>query len=188
MIAISIGHYLAAPGACWKGQCEYELATQWAQLIYDELKFRTDARLIVPGKLPYKVDQINILNAALAMEIHFNACGGCGASGTETLYAPGSVKGKQAAEIVQHGMVQAMRTKDRGAKEGWFRMDRPGIVDYPGDIDGDEQPDYFLRKTNCPAIIIEPEFIHNYYKYEDDIEDICSVIAGQLMMAEEAIK
>jgi len=188
MIAISIGHFQAAPGACWKGQCEYELATTWAQLIYDELKFRTEVALIAPGKLPAKVAEINDLNTDLAMEIHFNACGGCGASGSETLYMPGSVKGKQAAEIIQHGMVQAMRTRDRGVKEGWFRMDRPGIKDYPGDIDGDEQPDYFLRKTNCPAVIIEPEFIHNYYKYEDDVEDICSVIAGQLMLAVEAVR
>ena len=29
------------------------------------------------------------------------------------------------------------------------------------DVDGDEVKDYFLRTTRCPAIILEPEFIHN---------------------------
>lgn len=187
MIAISIGHYKEAPGACWNGRCEFELATEWANNIYEELRFRTEAWIIATGKLPQKVNAVNALNPILAVEIHFNAAGGKG-RGTETLYAPGSVKGKQVAELVQHGMVQVMRTKDRGVKEGWYRMDRPGVKDYPGDVEGDEQPDYFLRKTKCPAIIIEPEFIHNYHKYENDVENICSVIAGQLMSAAEALK
>ena len=41
-------------------------------------------------------------------------------------------------------------------------MDRPGVIDYAGDVDGDEIIDYFLRKTMCPALIIEPEFVQNY--------------------------
>lgn len=187
MIAISIGHYRAAPGACWDGLCEFEIAEQWGRLITEELQFRTAVTLIAPGKLPAKVKEINSIRATIAMEIHFNAAGGRG-RGTETLYMPGSAKGKQAAELVQHGMVEVMRTRDRGVKEGWYKMDRPGIKDYPGDVEGDEQPDYFLRKTNCPAIIIEPEFIHNYYKYEDMVEDTCSVIAGQLMQVVEQLR
>ena len=38
-------------------------------------------------------------------------------------------------------------------------MDSPHQIDYDGDIEGDETVDYFLRKTNCPAIIVEPDFI-----------------------------
>jgi hypothetical protein len=55
-----------------------------------------------------------------------------------------------------------MQAPDRGAKEGWYKMDRPGVIDFYGDEDGDEMPDYFLRKTNCPALILEPEFIQQY--------------------------
>lgn len=187
MIAISAGHYPTAPGACWNGVCEHELAVLWANIIYDELKYRTPCVLVPTGKLPEKVAYINASEADLAVEIHFNSAGGHG-SGAETLYCPGSAKGKIAADLVQHALVEAMRTKDRGVKEGWYRMDRPGIKDYPGDVDGDENPDYFLRETNCPAIIIEPEFIQNYYKYEDQVEYICEALAGQIVYAADMVK
>lgn len=186
MIVISAGHYPTAPGACWDGVCEHELAVQWARWIYDELSFRTEVKLAPVGKLGYKVAQINEMNADLAMEIHFNSAGGHGA-GCETLYMPGSQKGKLVADIINPVLAQ-YTSPNRGVKEGWFRMDRPGIKDYPGDVDGDENPDYFLRKTNCPAVIIEPEFIHNYYKIEPEAENICQVLAGQLMLACEALE
>ena len=40
-------------------------------------------------------------------------------------------------------------------------MDRPGVVDYPGDVDGDENKDAFLALTNCPAVITEAYFLDN---------------------------
>ena len=33
--------------------------------------------------------------------------------------------------------------------------------DYQGDVDGDENIDYFLAQTNCPAIIFEMYFLDN---------------------------
>jgi len=108
-----------------------------------------------------KVEEINAAGCDIAMEIHFNACGGCGASGCETLYHPGSQKGLNYAEVVQQALCKAVGNKYRGTKEGWYKMDRPGTVDFYGDEDGDEKPDYFLRATNCPALILEPEFIEH---------------------------
>ena len=56
-------------------------------------------------------------------------------------------------------------------------MDRPGHSDYPGDLDGDEVVDYFLRKTNCPAVILEPYFIHETARIEANASIVCAVMA-----------
>ena len=40
-----------------------------------------------------------------------------------------------------------LNAKNRGAKEGWYRMDP------------NNGPDAFLAKTKCPAIIVEPFFL-----------------------------
>jgi hypothetical protein len=36
----------------------------------------------------------------------------------------------------------------RGIKEGWYRMNK------------ENGPDFFLDKSKCPAVILEPEFVH----------------------------
>lgn len=101
----------------------------------------------------------------MAAEIHFNSAinanGKHVGSGCETLYYPGSAKGKIIAEEIQKAMRWSLGNKDRGIKEGWYRQDHPGRVDYHGDVEGDETILYFLEKTRCPAVIIEPEFIHH---------------------------
>lgn len=154
-VALSAGHYPKARGACYAGVCEHELAIEWAHLLTVRMP-RNIAIVHVPtGTLRQKVDFINEARVDLAVEIHFNAGGG---EGAETLYAPGSANGKQAARCIQR-MLALCGLRDRGIKEGWYKQDRPGIVDYHGDVDGDEKIDYFLRATTCPAVIIEPEFI-----------------------------
>ena len=75
---------------------------------------------------------------------------------------PNSDLGLAAAAVIQKHLAPAMGNKDRGAKEGWYKTDKPGKVDYPGDLDGDEVVDYFLRATKPVALIIEPEFIDHY--------------------------
>ena len=74
---------------------------------------------------------------------------------TMTLYYPGSVKGKALASSVNSSVGLVLNSRNRGVKEGWYRMDRPGVEDYQGDVDGDENIDYFLAQTTCPAIIFE---------------------------------
>ena len=98
-----------------------------------------------------------------ALEIHFNSAAVPGVKGSETLYAPGSQRGSKIARIVQCHLAKQY-PPNRGIKEGWYRMDRPGVIDYAGDTEGDEIIDYFLRKTKCPALIVEPEFIQNHRK------------------------
>jgi hypothetical protein len=142
---------------------------------------RVDVFLAPTGGLRNKVRAINAEHCDLAIEIHFNACGNCGASGCETLYFPGSTKGKAAAEIMQQALVDAMGNRDRGVKEGWYKMDRPGVVDWYGDEDGDEMPDYFLKATNCAALILEPEFIEKIPAKWDLVDDACKAIGEAII-------
>ena len=149
---------------------------------YDDLEV-----FIVPsGRLKKKVKWINKHNADLAVEIHFNACGGCKAKGSETLYYPYSTRGKKVAEIIQKYLGDVC-PPSRGVKEGWWGMDRPGIEDYPGDVDGDEKPDFFLKYTNCPAVIVEPEFIHNVSVIEERREYGSYVLAAAIAEAADAL-
>jgi len=158
-IAISIGHHKDAQGAEYNGVTEYALATGWAH----EVASLVDGSFVVSGTLNKKVKEINDREADLAIEIHFNSFkvwedankNGIiddnelknAGKGSETLYYPGSSKGELFASCVQNHLGK-IATPDRGIKKGWYRMDK------------ERGPDYFLLRTKCPAIIVEPEFIH----------------------------
>lgn len=165
-VAVSAGHYAEKQGAVFEGVTEFDETVPWqfeliAALIDMSAKRGVLAQPfhIDEGTLTEKVKQINGLNCDLAVEIHFNAGGTATTKGCETLFYPGSAAGEAAAVRIQTPLAIAMETKSRGCKPGWYRMDRPGVVDFYGDEDGDEMPDYFLRATNCTALILEPEFL-----------------------------
>lgn len=172
--------------------CEHEEARRWVDLIHFHLREQMPADVVPSGTLEKKVEIINEIARGnrpvlLVAEIHFNSCGGCGAKGSETLYCPGSVKGKRAAQTVQYRLGGIMRP-DRGIKEGWYRMDKPGVVDYAGDVEGDEKIDYFLRETRPIALVIEPEFIHNRAMIQAYRDLACAEIALGLLQAAEALR
>lgn len=161
-VALSVAHYPRRPGAGHNGVYEHEVSKLWTDDLQEILEGMGFSVFRAPiGGLTKKVANINAINCKFAIEIHFNACGGCGASGSETLHCPGSRRGKEAAELIQDGLHRAMENRNRGVKEGWYRMDKPKVVDYYGDKDGDETPDYFLAKTRCVAVIVEPEFMEH---------------------------
>jgi hypothetical protein len=172
MILVSAGHYPAAKGAQFQGFTEYPETAAWADALVVAIngvgENKTDyplAMRIKDGHLRDKVKEVNEICKATkvfcAIEIHFNSANVPGVKGSETLYAPGSQRGRKIARIVQRHLAKQY-PPNRGIKEGWYRMDRPGVIDYAGDVEGDEIIDYFLRKTMCPALIIEPEFVQNY--------------------------
>lgn len=200
MILLSAGHYPESPGACWPARasgdtpvlCEHEEAMRWVNTIQYHIRNQMAVDIVPTGPLEKKVEIINEIARGnrpvlLVAEIHFNSCGGCGAKGSETLYCQGSVKGKRAAQTVQYRLGGIM-LPDRGVKEGWYRMDKPGVVDYPGDVEGDEKIDYFLRETDPIALIIEPEFIHNRNMIHAYRDLACVEIALGLVQAAEALK
>ena len=184
MIFISGGHHPKAKGAAFGTFNEYEEASLWVKRLSEIIN--KDYFIIVPtGGLRSKVAFINkkiqeYPDPHIAIEIHFNSDPSHGGKGSETLYYPKSHYGHELANQIQDKL-GIIFEPNRGTKEGWFGMDRPGIVDYAGDIEGDEKPDYFLRKTNCPALIIEPEFIHNQDKIVEARDAGCQVIAQTLI-------
>lgn len=152
MIFISAGHYPARPGAKWERFIEHDEAVVWQQMLCELLG---DDCIEVPvGILRDKVNFINerSMNGDIAIEIHFNAARDSNNNpigrGCETLYYPGSEKGKHIAQLCQDALALVF-PPSRGVKEGWYRMDPS------------RGADFFLAKTKCPSIIIEPEFVHH---------------------------
>jgi hypothetical protein len=160
------------------------MTMEWAIHLSDALHpYHIQPAIVPSGKLPEKVGFINDLcglnDVVCAVEIHFNSGPAGRVWGSETLYYPGSHAGKRMAEHVQ-SKLGAVFSPDRGAKEGWYKMDRPGIADYHGDVDGDEKPDYFLARTRCPALILEPEFIQNATVIRERRDQAINAIASAL--------
>lgn len=156
-ICISAGHHPEKPGASIDGFVEHAEAVIWRDLLVGVIP----GAISVPvGVLRRKVEFINTIKPDLAVEIHFNDAwldrNGDGlvqedehlGRGSETLYYPGSFRGRAVAEAIQAELGKVFGP-DRGAKEGWYRMN-PKFG-----------PDYFLARTKCTALIIEPEFVAN---------------------------
>lgn len=190
MILVSIGHHPYRKGACYKNFCEFDEAKIWQALICHYLG---EHGLGVPtGVLKEKIDFINAQpDATLAVEIHFNAAvkwvdkDGDGVydegedvhvgKGCETLYYPNSEKGKLAAHIVQDKL-STIFEPDRGAKEGWYKMNKANGADM------------FLKRTKCTSLIIEPEFIHRKELIQKNRHEACVVIANALLVINDMFK
>ena len=180
MILVSAGHHKKAQGARWGEFTEWKQATLWRDLI---VRYLGDIGVAVPSTLLRdKVEFINANQAVCAIEIHFNSAKVDGhhvGRGCETLHYPGSTLGIELAKAT-HRAVSRHFFPNRGIKEGWYRMDRPGKVGYHGDVDGDETIDYFLKATHCPAVILEPDFIHRINTIEQGRATTCKDIAFEL--------
>ena len=191
MIFISAGHHEQSRGAKFNGITEFDLTTVWANRIAELLDGRCFR--IPGGRLKDKVKFINNWadKDSLAVEIHFNSAKmwkdlnengiiddgemvNVG-RGSETLYYPGSARGKEAAETVQESLGKIMKP-NRGVKEGWYRMNKAA-----------GKADYFLEKTICTALIVEPEFIDNTYSIKDNFDVACHSIANSLLEIEQEL-
>lgn len=175
LILVSAGHHPGAPGAGFNGFYEHDEAARWANAVVRHLG--PERALRVPnGYLRHKVEFVNSRRALAAVEIHFNSKVVIEDDGTlrhvgdgcETLYYPGSRLGELLAETVQEQISQIF-PPNRGIKEGWYRLDpRRG-------------PDFFLARTKCPSIIVEPEFIHHVSAIKERAEAGQAAIANALM-------
>lgn len=83
----------------------------------------------------------NASGAALFVSIHCNAATNKAARGTETWRYTGCPHGAKYAAAIQHHVVEAIGTKDRGVKT--------------------TRSLYVLRKTTMPAVLVEVGFISN---------------------------
>lgn len=170
---------------------EHFEARAWVQRIALEFKALGGEPLILGENrldleaLARTIEWVNRLSprAEAAVEIHFNDCKDANGKhvgrGCETLYAPGSKVGKPLAEALVNA-IAPMFAPNRGAHDGWLRGDRPGVIDYPGDHDGDERLAAYLIQTNCPAVIVEPDFVVNHANIRAHRAAACKAIAAAL--------
>lgn len=171
MILLSSGHYPAKPGSCYQGFCEHDEANRWVDVIYGELGFMNALR-VPTGRLSKKVDFINAHNPTIAIEIHFNSLvskdGVNVGDGSLTLYYPGSEKGKVLAMVLQDAIEPIFGKHWQGVMEGYYKMSK------------DNGPDYFLAKTKCPSVILEPSFIHLQELITSKRKEACLALAKAL--------
>lgn len=175
MIIVTPGHYGSATGATNpNGFSEYPETRHWAHFLCRCLGNK--GRYVAAQPLPAKVRAINKLckerEVTLAIEIHFNSAknslGQHVGEGSETLYYPDSERGKYYATRVQE-VLGRLFPPDRGVKEGWYRRRQTS-----GAL-------YFLEYTHCPAIIIEPEFIHLERRITQRREACCDDLSQLLL-------
>ncbi|MDX1351553.1 MAG: N-acetylmuramoyl-L-alanine amidase [Thiomicrorhabdus sp.] len=171
MILISAGHYPEKPGACYKGFCEFDEANRWVDEIIKYLP-EDVALKVPPNTLKHKVAFINARNPTIAVEIHFNAAvdstGKNVGSGALCLHYPDSVSGFKYASEIHKPLVDLFGSHWDGVMEGYYRMNKKFGVDF------------FLAKTKCPAVIVEPEFIHRKEKIIENRAEACKRIAHTL--------
>lgn len=199
-IFVSAGHFPQQPGAKFDGFVEHDEAVLWAARIVALLG---DAAMLVPtGSLKDKVAFINArcTPGSVCVEVHFNdavrwrdknADGKVTddelehvGEGAETLYCPGSTKGQALATVIQdaidhlfpykwtdhnrNGIQEKDELTGRGVKEGWYRMDKT------------KGPDFILKQTSCPTVIVEPEFVQRKDRILKNREAACAAMATAL--------
>ena len=162
-IAIRGGHNYGVPGACgiideltedrkyFRAVMNY--LQQAGHQVLDVTPEKTET---VDADLCYGVSRANAWGAELFISCHLNAGGG---HGCEVIYYNGSVKGKEFA-VKASNAISTLGFTNRGAK-----ADMRGL--------------YELRRTNMPAIIIEPLFVDT----ESDVELYIKIGADTLAKA-----
>ena len=146
-ITIDAGHSGPfEPGGCAAGFIEADITLAIARFLRAEMQLRgweaelTRTKAIEDVELDWRCEMANEWPADLFISIHCNCSENVAAEGTETYHYPGSEAGKQLAEKVQHCLVDALLTENRGVKKENF---------------------YVLKYTDCPAILVEVGFISN---------------------------
>lgn len=170
-VFLAAGHYPTAPGAGFEGFFEHDEASRWVTLLDSMAQ---DLLHVVPtGTLKTKAQFINARcqPGDIAVELHFNSAENANGEhigqGSVTLYCPGSNKGQRLADCMQNELAKVF-SPNRGIVEGWFRGDR------------DRGVYYFLERTNCPAVILEPEFVHRRAIIQSNRAAGCAAILAGL--------
>lgn len=165
-VALSVGHgqkrsgeqVVNDPGAVHEslGVTEYDTCRRIHRCLMPMLEEYPGIEVVpVPVGIPLQdrvkfiVGERESMGLDLAVELHMNGAVP-EAHGTESLHYPGSELGIRWAERLNSWMVEVLGTRDRGIKEGYYRLDESNLVDW------------FLRAPGTPpAVIVEPEFITN---------------------------
>lgn len=185
-VLVSAGHFPAAPGAKFEDFVEHTEAVLWMNHVVDLLDQTgvVEVDRVPVGSLRPKVEFINRADPELAIEIHFNDFlkwidqNGDNAvdpgemfhsgKGCETLYYPNSTNGLRLAGYIQSHLATVF-PPNRGAVEGYYRRNPAKGVDF------------FLRRTNCTSVIVEPEFVANAAKIRQLRMEGCQAIVGGVL-------
>ena len=151
-VALSAGHgkrighagiIVYDPGAVYYGIAEHDVCLGIVNMVFALCNKIPELELIEipPDTLQEKVSFINAYGAEVAIELHLNSATDTKVRGTECLYYPGSAEGFKIALQLSKTISTNINTPNRGIKE------RPDL--------------YFLRKTRCPAVVLEADFLSN---------------------------
>lgn len=146
-IAVGAGHYPKHPGVVVEHDGiiirEHDCAKKLESILVRKLENYYMYRVYTfSGNLIEKVKTINETRTDIAIELHFNCCN---AHGGEILYYP-----SMGSTLLAYNIGRYMKhyvSKWRGVKVGYYHGDPH------------KQMLYFLRKTKCPAVILEPGFL-----------------------------
>lgn len=145
-VVIDPGHGGRDKGAIWGGVRESDLNMLVARRVEYSLKkkgysvtmTRRSDRFI---SLSRRADIANRYRNCVFVSIHFNATYNTRVRGAETFYA--GKRGKYLAQCIQSQLVKNLRVRNRGVRYRRFAV---------------------LRRTNCPAVLVECGFISNSYE------------------------
>ena len=143
VIGLNIGHYGT------KGAIGYLDEAVCAADIYKQLQplLKKAGHTIISCNDATKPDYVsgtkiaNKYNLDLLISIHLNSSENRDASGTEVLYYPTSIKGKDYAQLLSEQISKALSIKNRGAKA--------------------TDNIYILKHTKAPCVLIECLFVSN---------------------------
>lgn len=179
MIVLSIAHSTKDPGNTHCGLVEHQISEVMSDACATMLRAHgVETLLLAPSALPYpddlkdKVRQINELKPQLALEIHTNAVDDTAPNYSEVIYEPGSVEAKLAASHISGVLRDALGQ----AHHMWPAK---GAVEAERNL-------YFLQKTICPALIVEPLFQSNpeqaaWLKTQGAPETIGAIVADGIL-------
>lgn len=135
------------PGACTAGVREADVNLMVARLVA-KLLIRKGHKVLLTRDgeieddgLSWRAEMANCNQADLFISLHCNSAANSQAHGTETWYFAGSEEGEAVARIIQEQIVWRAETADRGIKP--------------------TQNITVLRKTVCPAVLVEMAFLSN---------------------------
>lgn len=183
-IVLSPGHNKKSKGASWRGLYEFDVTEPLVDIITKQITSMGYAVTNINDTIDHKSDgfglgskikEINKLSKkyndnVLAVELHFNSAGSYFARGCETLYHSDSTYADIFHKSFMETALDIVET-DRGTKIGWYRQD-PKL----GRIS-------FLKRTRCPALILEPMFMCQVYTKQEDNYCIDLPIANALIRA-----
>lgn len=143
-VVIDAGHGGKDKGAYWHGTGESDLNLRVARKAESLLKAKgypvvMTRRSDIFISLSRRADIGNRYRNSIFVSIHFNASSDTRIHGAETFYG-GGVEGHYLAKAIQSELVTRLKLRDRGARLGRYTV---------------------LKKTRCPAVLVECGFISN---------------------------